>query len=123
MLRKPRKNKRPHPKLNEDTAIRDQWRRHRKSVEKRGGDFGLDYEEFKAFVSRPCAYCGSLGTPKQKYGHYSISNGIDRIDNSKGYVVGNVAPCCKTCNQFKKGLTIDEVLAHVRLIAMFKGFK
>jgi len=27
--------------------------------------------------------------------------GIDRIDNSKGYIEGNMVPCCKICNWMK----------------------
>ena len=28
-------------------------------------------------------------------------NGVDRIDNKKGYVTGNVTPACRYCNSAK----------------------
>jgi hypothetical protein len=28
-------------------------------------------------------------------------NGIDRVDNSKGYTPENTVPCCKICNKIK----------------------
>jgi hypothetical protein len=32
-------------------------------------------------------------------------NGIDRVDNEKGYLVENCVPCCFTCNSLKKSVT------------------
>ena len=32
------------------------------------------------------------------------SHGLDRLDNQKGYVIGNVVPCCTSCNRRKGGL-------------------
>jgi len=34
-------------------------------------------------------------------------NGIDRVDNSCGYVTNNIEPCCRTCNFMKKDLNYD----------------
>jgi hypothetical protein len=28
-------------------------------------------------------------------------NGLDRVDNGKGYEIDNVVPCCKECNYAK----------------------
>ena len=33
---------------------------------------------------------------------------LERIDNNKGYTIGNVVPCCKICNHAKNNLTIQE---------------
>lgn len=35
-----------------------------------------------------------------------ISNGIDRIDNNRGYVKENCVPCCKTCNYAKRKMDL-----------------
>jgi hypothetical protein len=32
-------------------------------------------------------------------------NGIDRIDSTRGYLVGNVVACCKYCNTSKNTMT------------------
>jgi len=43
--------------------------------------------EFYSIISAPCLYCGFLGP-----------NGPDRIDNSRGYELGNIVSCCDFCN-------------------------
>lgn len=35
-------------------------------------------------------------------------NGIDRVDNSLGYILSNVVSCCKICNYMKKDLSEQE---------------
>jgi hypothetical protein len=35
-------------------------------------------------------------------------NGIDRIENTKGYSIDNCAPCCKICNNSKSTLSKEE---------------
>lgn len=73
--------------------------------------FELTKQEFKELTSNNCTYCGV--EPKQKtgrkkytqtHGEY-IYNGIDRIDNSLGYIKENCVPCCKICNYAKHKLT------------------
>lgn len=63
-----------------------------------------------------CNYCGSQGTEtaKSRASKSTLSggalklNGIDRIDNSLGYIEGNVATCCKMCNISKGDMSCDE---------------
>jgi hypothetical protein len=60
---------------------------------KRNYEFTLNFEEFCELVVQPCYYC-----------HYfkdSETNGIDRVDNSKGYTKENTVPCCENCNMIK----------------------
>lgn len=45
-------------------------------------------------MSMPCTYCGDTPTN-------TSPNGLDRVDNSKGHILGNVVPCCETCNMMK----------------------
>ena len=58
-----------------------------------------------------CHYCGAA--PSQTHnrktwnGNY-IYNGLDRADNTKGYTVDNVVPCCKVCNGAKGTMTVEE---------------
>ena len=37
-----------------------------------------------------------------------LTNGIDRVDNDKGYVRGNIVPCCTNCNIAKNTFLITE---------------
>lgn len=76
--------------------INDAWKaRNRAKVaknkaERRGHCWMLTEEQYLDITANPCHYCGEA-LPKT-YG------GLDRIDNSKGYELGNVLPCCTTCN-------------------------
>lgn len=55
--------------------------------------FSLTREEYANIRSKPCHYCGGL-LPE-------TGLGMDRIDNDKGYELGNVYPCCRWCNSIR----------------------
>lgn len=63
-------------------------------------EFAMSFEEYSSLVSKDCYYCGTL----QSRGF----NGVDRKDQTIGYVLDNCVSCCKTCN-YMKGSTSDEV--------------
>ena len=67
----------------------------------------LTLEEFHKLTSSNCAYCEK--PPAQRSRTYTY-NGIDRMNNKRGYIRDNVVPACKECN-FLKGdrLTFDEM--------------
>lgn len=68
----------------------------------------LTDEEFFALVIRDCHYCSSppAFTPWVQFENIKIAaNGVDRMDNEKGYISENSVPCCKVCNRAK--LTMD----------------
>lgn len=70
---------------------------------KRGITWGLTEAEFIAARGNGlCVYCnGSLP---------ETSAGLDRKDNSVGYLPENVVPCCYRCNTMKgKEFTYDEM--------------
>jgi len=56
-------------------------------------------------VQQECEYCGKEAIPAER-----SWNGIDRIDNEKGYVYGNCAPCCWGCNKAKGKRTAMEFI-------------
>ena len=47
-------------------------------------------------------------------------NGIDCIDSSKGYVEGNVVPCCKSCNEMKSSKSSEDFLRQVEAIHIWQ---
>jgi hypothetical protein len=74
----------------------------------------LSFDGWFKITQQNCNYCGI--EPNQKYNYfknkvsasiyakengYFTYNGIDRVDNNKGYVEGNVVSCCWTCNRAK----------------------
>ena len=44
-------------------------------------------------------------------------NGIDRVDNEKGYEEGNVVPCCKICNVAKHDMEQKDFIFWARSVA------
>jgi hypothetical protein len=73
-------------------------------------EFSLTKEKFREITKQDCYYCGT--EPKQiarKDREYPyIYNGIDRIDNTKGYKDDNIVPCCGICNKMKLEMSIAE---------------
>lgn len=72
--------------------------------------FNLTYEQVDKIIKTECFYCGTKDsnvkiTKNCKKGY--AYNGIDRIDSQKNYDIGNVVPCCKTCNKMKIDFPID----------------
>lgn len=84
----------------------------------RGYAFELSEEQFRSITSKKCYYCGV--EPKQgniglSSGDY-IYNGLDRVDNTRGYLLDNVVPCCITCNRAKDTMSIKQFVRHVENI-------
>jgi len=75
------------------------------SAERRGILFDISLDVFTEHINKDCYYCGQSAIPKR--------NGIDRIDNSKGYVSDNIVPCCFRCNQLKGKLSVNDFYNHI----------
>lgn len=80
------------------------------NIKKRELKFELTEEQFKKLTQQDCYYCGEKpkNVYKNKYRGEYIYNGLDRLDNTKGYTIDNVVPCCITCNAAKRKLTLQE---------------
>jgi len=88
----------------------------------------ISLDEYKDIINKPCAYCGleKSNTTKESLFYTSKKkkmesafidfdfeirhNGVDRIDSQKGYVSGNVVPCCKYCNIAKSDYSTEDFL-------------
>ena len=71
---------------------------------RRNLSWGLTDKDLEALFKGCCHYCGCDPWQISQSSHYSgnyVYNGIDRLDNSKGYEDGNVVSCCKVCNLCK----------------------
>lgn len=92
-------------------SMRAAIHRYKRRAKMRGIEYKLTEEEFKEITQKDCYYCGAKPNNMTKdvkaNGDYKY-NGIDRVDNNKGYVNGNVVPCCWTCNAAKGTLTTQE---------------
>jgi len=82
-------------------------------------NFVLSKEQFKSLIDSDCYYCGAK--PSNSFVQHNKSlpvyQGIDRMDNTKGYTPDNVVPCCIVCNKMKKALSHDEFILHILKIA------
>lgn len=73
--------------------------------------FELNQEEFNILIKRPCTYCGKKDSNLVKVNgrHREFYyNGIDRVDNAKGYCKDNCVPCCRNCNKAKGTMSLVE---------------
>lgn len=92
---------------------------YKKSAKQRGYEWALTPQQFYDLTSGDCHYCGShplaIATANgdgSGNGDY-VYNGIDRVDNSAGYVLDNVVSCCRVCNVAKSTMTKDEFLSWI----------
>lgn len=46
-----------------------------------------------------------------------IYQGIDRLDNQKGYEIENCIPCCYVCNKAKGNRNQKEFIEHCKVIS------
>ncbi len=77
-----------------------------RSAAKRELEFTLVLNDFKEITARPCIYCGEHNNPR----------GIDRENNSFGYVLTNCVPCCGVCNHMKGAMRVEEFYNHLHRI-------
>lgn len=88
-----------------DLSEYGRYKSYRRSAKQRNIDFQISFEEFKEVINKPCTYCGTEPNP---------FNGIDRFDNSKGYIENNLIPCCEWCNKIKLTHSDEETREHIR---------
>lgn len=91
--------------------------KYKDSARKRALEFDLSRDIFRAIVTEPCYYCGEPPVNVEDCGGRTngafVYSGIDRMYPSQGYIIGNVVPCCKTCNFAKRKMSYDEFLSWV----------
>ena len=71
---------------------------YKKNAKVRGLIFEMTRNEFVNLVNMPCYYCGGE------------SYGIDRLDNTMGYLKDNTVSCCSMCNYMKKSYSEGEFI-------------
>lgn len=68
--------------------------------------------EILAIIEMPCTYCGTTDEGR----------GLDRIDNSRAHVKGNVLSCCRDCNMARGDrLTVEEMKRVGAVIAQIRA--
>ena len=91
---------------------------YKSNARKRGISFDLTYTQFETLVDSECYFCGDIGgntLRKRGYNDYNYT-GIDRIDNSVGYLPSNCIPCCSWCNRAKNNGTLENFVDKCRKV-------
>lgn len=88
---------------------------YRSNAIRRGLAFELSKEDFRRLTQQSCFYCGAPPVARHRVTGLQTStctvSGVDRVDNSVGYVVGNVVPCCSRCNHAKHTMSQSDFIA------------
>lgn len=93
----------------DDGAFNKLYARMVCSARDRHYEWNLTKEDVRRITSQNCFYCGVspcqfTGNGKSNY----IYNGIDRMDNTKGYILENSVACCWRCNSAKNSFSVSE---------------
>lgn len=100
------------------TSWRQQFNIYQRSAVRRNLDFTLTFDQFCDITAKVCYYCGDAPTDIHKSRkQWHVSNGIDRVDNTKGYTLDNCVPCCKLCNFMKHSQAREDFIARCIRIA------
>lgn len=86
------------------------------NAKKRGIEWMLSEDEFRRLVAGPCSYCGVPYSKRRRAKGYNgefVCSGIDRVNSSLPYEIGNCVPCCWTCNVAKASMGREEFLEWV----------
>jgi hypothetical protein len=94
-------------------------KKFRSTAAKNSRDWSLTDEEASILLNSPCFYCNRLGVNTIRFDSNSTLksykyNGIDRIDNNKGYHTLNVVSCCGDCNFAKHTKSFTNFLTLVK---------
>lgn len=88
----------------------------KRAARERGYAWRLTDERAFDLFSGSCWYCGSgpsnVSSHPDGNGTFPY-NGIDRVDNARGYEDDNVVSCCKHCNIAKRDRAVDEFLGWI----------
>ena len=103
-----------------EAGFRAVLRVYKYSAKERDLEFNLTRKTFEVLTSSDCTYCGKKPFQFQTRFSEFKYNGIDRADNSKGYIEDNCVPCCKTCNRMKDVLSVNDFKNHVIKIVEFQ---
>lgn len=101
------------------------YSKYKQGARSKNREFTLTTEQFREITSQHCHYCGlpPIKPFDRKDGGMNgvyYYNGIDRVDNSKGYTIDNVVACCTECNFMKLDKDYQEFIDYLDRVARFR---
>jgi 5-methylcytosine-specific restriction endonuclease McrA len=93
------------------------------NARRRNLEVTLTFEEFLDIIKvGECFYCGAhLYWPEYNAKKTSQASNLDRKDNTKGYLSGNVVACCWSCNNIKREhFTFEQFVEIGKLLRSWK---
>jgi hypothetical protein len=96
---------------------------YKKGAQHRGFAFDLTMYDFERLICQDCFYCGAM--PIKRILRYNRRlhrtnlikwNGIDRLDNTRGYSMDNCVPCCWECNKMKMNMGLEDFFIRISRI-------
>lgn len=108
---------------NGEAALNKLLHKYKQHAVERDLEWCLTKEEFRELTKQRCYYCGHV--PDSVFGQKApglsgnngyedyIYNGVDRLDNDRGYFSDNSVPCCKMCNFAKRNVPVNNFEAWI----------
>lgn len=95
------------------------WKQAKDSSKQRGLEFSITKEDI--VIPQYCTYLGVELTDYRDSGRHDSNLSLDRIDNTKGYVQGNIQVISSKANFMKRDATIEELIAFAKGILTTHG--
>ena len=113
-------NKNQRRLLDGENAFNRLYDTYRFRAKHKNFEFEFTKDEFKNITKQNCFYCGikpsQIALPTINFFGEYIYNGIDRVDNSKGYTKENSVPCCGKCNRSKREFSKEEFFSWIKRV-------
>ena len=103
----------------DDSAKHAVYSQYKSAAKRRGYAFNLSRFEFVEFLEKDCFYCGA--SPSMTHDNGYQYNGIDRMNNTIGYIPENCASCCRDCNIAKHTMSVKEFTTWACRVAKHSG--
>lgn len=98
-----------------DLLVARKYKHKRDNAIERDLSFSLTFAQFRhIFTRKNCAYTGIPMTVSLNQIQSDTDLTVERVDNNKGYEVGNVIAVCKAANAFKGVLENPQCLMNVK---------
>jgi len=107
--------------LSEDAAFYHLFHLYKYQAKGRDLVFSLTQDQFKILTQGKCFYCGIAPIHVHKHrNRIYLYNGVDRLDNTMGYVIENCVSCCPTHNRMKFQMSPEQFIEACRSVANFQ---